>query len=40
MLLLYNLRDVSINTQNLIDNYKVLVARKGINDEHVLQEVV
>ena len=39
-LLLYNSRDVPINTQKHIDNYKVLVARKCINDENVLQEVV
>lgn len=39
-LLLYNSRDVPINTQKHIDNYKVLVARKGINGEHVLQDDV
>ena len=39
-LLLYNSRDVPINTQKHIDNYKVLVARKGANGENVLQEVV
>jgi hypothetical protein len=39
-LLLYNSRDLPINIQKYIDNYKVLVARKGINDENILQEVV
>jgi len=39
-LLLYNSRDVPINTQKHIDNYKVLVARKGINGENIIQEVV
>jgi hypothetical protein len=39
-LLLYNSRVLPINTQKYIDNYKLLVARKGINDENILQEVV
>jgi hypothetical protein len=39
-LLLYNSRDVPINTQKHIDNYMVLVAKKGINGENIIQEVI